>query len=133
MPSRMGQFVNQDSAEFTLTQQPIDAGGKQDTGGKDSANCGTRMVVAKAHGNAVRYEIGRVAAIVQTVLHFRFVTLFAYAQDQSHKHREGPGHPYNSEDHRQPALCHVPYGTANSTERPGPRQVRRQKLIDECS
>jgi hypothetical protein len=60
----MSQFVNQDSAEFTLTEQPIDAGGKQDTRGKDSPNCGTRMAVAKAHGNAVCYEIGGVAAIV---------------------------------------------------------------------
>src|SRR5580704_11298196 len=133
MPSCMSQFVNQDSAEFTLTEQPIDAGGKQDTRGKDSPNCRTRMAVAKAHGNAVCYEIGRVAATVQTVLHFRLATLFAYARDQSHKHREAPGHPYNSEDHGHPPLCHVPYWFPNNSERPSPRQVRRPKLIDECS
>src|SRR5579863_5191183 len=129
----MGQFVNQDSAEFTLTEQPIDAGGKQDTRGKDSPNRGTRMAVAKAHGNAVCHEIARAAAKVQTVLEFRFATLFAYAPDQSHKHSEGPGHPYNSEDYGRPALRHIPYRIANSTEWPSPRQVRRQKLIEECS
>src|SRR5579864_7010415 len=133
MPSCMGQFVNQDGAEFTLTQQPIDAGGKQDTRGKNSANCGTRMAVAKAHGNTVCYEIGCVAAIIQTVLHSRLATLFAYARDQSHKHGEAPGHPYSTEDHRHPALCHIPYWVPNNTERPSPRQMRRPNLIDKCS
>ena len=56
MTSCMGQFVNQDSVEFTWTEQPIDADGKQDTGVKDSPNCGTRMAITKAHGNAFRYE-----------------------------------------------------------------------------
>src|SRR3984885_4938165 len=129
----MGQFVNQDSAEFMLTKQPIDAGRKQETRGKDAPLWKTRMAVGKAHRNAVCYEIGRVAPLVQTVLHFRRATLSAYARDQSHEHREGPGHPYNSDDHGRSALCHVPYGIANSSERPSPRQVRRPKPIDECS
>ena len=92
------------------------AGDRSEAGydGKGPLNCGTRMAVAKAHGNAVCFEIGRVAAIVQTVLHLRLATLFAHARDQSHEHGDGPGHPYNSEDHGGPALCPAPCGIANT-------------------
>ena len=49
MPSCMGQFVNQDGAEFTWIEQPVDAGGKQDAGRKNTANGGTGVRVAEAH------------------------------------------------------------------------------------
>src|SRR6266403_3251512 len=132
-PSCMGEFVNQHSAEFTWIEQPIDASGKEDTRGQNSANCRTRMPVAKAHWNAICHEVRCDATIAQKGWRLGLVPLSAYTRHQPHKHGEGPGHPYNSEDRGRPALCHVPYWVPKSSERPSPCEVRCPKLIDECS
>ena len=50
MPSCMGEFVKQHSVEFTLTEQPIDAGRKQDTRLKDSSDCGIGSLASKLTG-----------------------------------------------------------------------------------
>src|ERR1051326_6129504 len=95
----MGEFVNQHRAEFARIEQPIDASGKEDTRGKNSANCRTRMPVVEAHWNAICHEVRCDATIAQKGWRLCLATLSAYARDQSHEHKEGPGHPYNSEDH----------------------------------
>src|ERR1051326_3843258 len=131
--SCMSYLVNQNSAEFTLTEQPVDAGGKEDMRGKNSANCRTRMPVVEAHWNAICHEVRCDTTIAQKSLRLRLTTLSAYTRHQTQKHGEGSGHPYNSEDRGRPALRHVPYWIPNSSERPSPRQVRRPQFIDECS
>ena len=96
--------MNQDSAELTLTEQPVDTGGKEDTRGKNSANCRTRMPVVEAHWNAICHEVRCDTTIAQKGWRLRLATLSAYMRHQTHKHGEGPGHLYNSEDRGRPAL-----------------------------
>src|SRR6516164_4060293 len=117
----MGQFVNQNGIEFTLTQQTIDADGKQDTRIKDSTNFGTGMPVAEAHRDAICYEIRRHTTVAATAGHLRLASLSPYTRQQSHKHEEGASYPYDGKHHGRPAFRHIPYRSANSAERPSPR------------
>src|SRR5579871_4103001 len=102
----MSQFMNQDSVEFTWTEQPVDTDREHDTRTKNASNCGAQMPVADTHWNALCHKIRRKAILALRVQHLRFTTLFAYARNESGKHTEASSHPYDSQDDGRPALCH---------------------------
>src|SRR5580704_8177107 len=124
----MGEFVKQDSVEFSLIEQPIDADRKQDIWLKDAADCGSSMPDVEGYGDASRYETRDHALVAQTGRGLR-LALSAYTRDQSQKHRQRPSDPYDGKHHRRPALRYVPYGAANGAKRCGPSQMRRPELI----
>src|ERR1700730_7495039 len=132
-PSCMGQFVDQYSVEFTLIEQPINAGGKQDTRVKNSVNRGAGMAFAEAHRNSICYEIRGHTKIIQTGRHLNLATLSTYTRDQSHEHHECASCPYHRKHNGRTAFCHIPYRAAESAKRCGPGQMRRPELIDYCA
>src|ERR1700720_816 len=119
----MGEFVKQDSVEFSLIEQPINTDRKQDIWLKDAADCGSSMPSVEAHGDASRCETRGHVLVAQTDRGLR-LALSAYTRDQSQKHRQGPSDPYDGKHHCRPALRHVPYGVANVAKGCGPSQMR---------
>src|SRR6516164_9921704 len=129
MPSCVGEFVKQDSIEFSLIEQAIDADGEQDTWLEDPTDCGSSMPGVEVHGDASRCEARDHVLVVQTDRRLR-LALSAYTRDQSQKQHRGPNYPDDGKHHRRPALRHLPYGVSNGAERCGPPQMRRPELID---
>src|SRR5579863_1476249 len=127
-PSCMGEFVKQDSVEFSFIEYPINADREQDIWLKDAADCGSSTTDVEAHGDASRCETRGHVRVAQADPGLR-LALSAYTRDQSQKHRQCPNDPYDGKHHCRPALRYIPYGSANGAKRCGPSQMRRQEPI----
>src|ERR1700733_2678282 len=95
---------------------------------EDAADCGSWMPAVEAHRYAICHEAGWPIMTVGRQLNL--ATLSAQTRDQSHQHGKCARYPCQGKYEASPTLCHIPHRPANSTERGGPRQVRRPELVD---
>ena len=129
----MCQFVNQDSLEFVLVQQPLNALGQLYMRTQKPIYCRSLPTLREPYRDATDKKTPYWLGNVLTSRGLRIATLSPYPQTQARKHQACAEQPNGAEYCGRCIARHDNPDDANNADRCGPPEMRCPELVDNCA